>query len=160
MSPCRSRGKVLLRSEDADAVAPFTRDWTRKVRRPGRPMMGALQMTLSSPQGCVLDAENPHAESLDRGDIIRGSCPDHDPVWCGQWESREAGVVLLPEGTDQVAALLKYCNERRIPVVPQVRVGVGARGGAMIAWIGQAFVRVYGVSLEPARVLDQWHGDG
>ena len=49
------------------------------------------------------------------------------------WQSRWIGrskVALLPQSTEQVSELLKYCNERKLAVVPQAG-NTGQVGGSV-----------------------------
>ena len=39
-------------------------------------------------------------------------------------------VVIFPENTEEVSKILKYCNQRRIKVVPR-GAGTGLSGGAL-----------------------------
>ena len=67
--------------------------------------------------GVTTDAEKCLAYSKDE------TLPWFDAVY-------SAEVVCFPENTDQVSALLKYANERRIPVTPR-GAGTGLSGGAI-----------------------------
>jgi len=46
-------------------------------------------------------------------------------------------VVLQPGSTDEVSAVMKYCNEHMIPVTPR-GAGTGLSGGALPVWGGVA----------------------
>ena len=49
-------------------------------------------------------------------DTDRKACRD----WMGKYRGKSQ-LLLRPKSTHQVSDLLKYCNERRLAVVPQVR---------------------------------------
>jgi len=48
----------------------------------------------------------------------------------GMKRGRPADVVVLPDGVDQVSAILKLCSTHRVPVVPR-GAGTGYTGGAV-----------------------------
>ena len=48
----------------------------------------------------------------------------------GMKRGRPADVVVLPDGADQVSAILKLCSTHRVPVVPR-GAGTGYTGGAV-----------------------------
>jgi D-lactate dehydrogenase (cytochrome) len=47
-----------------------------------------------------------------------------------RWYKGNAGCVLLPTSAEQVSALLKYCQARRLAVVPQAG-NTGLVGGSV-----------------------------
>ena len=54
-------------------------------------------------------------------------------IFNADWQSRWIGqskVALLPQSTEQVSELLKYCNERKLAVVPQAG-NTGQVGGSV-----------------------------
>lgn len=65
-----------------------------------------------------------HAVSAKEEDLLHCGA-DHTEDFCFPPE-----LVLRPGNTEQVSAILKYCNEHRIPVTPR-GAGTGLSGGAL-----------------------------
>lgn len=86
----------------------------------------------------------PNALSVKEEDLLRcGS--DHTEDFLFPPE-----IVLQPEHTEQVSAILKYCNEQLIPVTPR-GAGTGLSGGSLPIYGG--------VSLDMRRMNRIWHID-
>ena len=52
--------------------------------------------------------------------VLEGAedCASYNVDWMNKWEGRSR-VVVRPESTGEVSAILRHCNERRLAVVPQ-----------------------------------------
>ena len=65
-----------------------------------------------------------HTVSLTCHEALKWCSAVISDAFCRDWMNRYHGqsrLALLPKSTEEVSEILKYCNKRRLAVVPQVR---------------------------------------
>ena len=75
-----------------------------------------LFLLMDSRQGCLLTTFSDEKNSNDN--CATGSLEKYNVDWTGHYKGF-ASIVVRPQSTEEVSRILKYCNERRIGVVPQ-----------------------------------------
>ena len=87
--------------------------------------------------------------------LLPPSSPDDDDLltpytqdWTRKWKAPACPAVLQPRTTEQVSALLAYCNERGIAVVPQGG-NTGLVGGSIPIGTFYVFFCSFSSSLSP-----------